>query len=240
MNSLGQTIKLLRKNSGLTQAQLADKLFVSSKTISSWELDRTYPDLNMILSISSVMNISIYSLIDPNYYNFMPILLEVKLKINKTLYNNLLNKIKNVCKNVIEVRQIDTYYTPTYKKFSNEWLRIRVENNKNILTYKKKIKDNEFNLYESIFDNYKNLENIIINLGFKNSGKIIKQRIKMNYKDKYEISFDEVENIGNFIEFKVMKITDNYAVEINNLIDLLKSFDIDLKLIDTKKYFDYL
>ena len=47
--TLGEKLKKIRLSNNLKQSELADMLFVSEKTISSWENNRTAPDLNMIL-----------------------------------------------------------------------------------------------------------------------------------------------------------------------------------------------
>ena len=46
MDTLGKRISKYRIKNNLSQSQLADLLFVSDKTISSQENDRTLPDLN--------------------------------------------------------------------------------------------------------------------------------------------------------------------------------------------------
>lgn len=43
--NLGNRISELRMAKKLSQEELAKKVFVSNKTISSWELNRTEPDL---------------------------------------------------------------------------------------------------------------------------------------------------------------------------------------------------
>ena len=48
MESLGEKIKIIRISNKLKQSELADILHISEKTISSWENDRTTPDLNII------------------------------------------------------------------------------------------------------------------------------------------------------------------------------------------------
>ena len=53
MKSLGEKIKNIRISNNLKQSELADILHISEKTISSWENDRTTPDLNMIYKISN-------------------------------------------------------------------------------------------------------------------------------------------------------------------------------------------
>ena len=42
--SIGKFIATLRKANGYTQAQLAEQLGVSNKTISNWENEVSYPD----------------------------------------------------------------------------------------------------------------------------------------------------------------------------------------------------
>ena len=56
-NTLGYLIKKKRKEKHLTQQELADKLYVSSTTISKWENGNSRPDLEKLKSISSVLDI---------------------------------------------------------------------------------------------------------------------------------------------------------------------------------------
>lgn len=56
-NTLGYLIKKKRKEKHLTQQELADKLYVSSATISKWENGNSRPDLEKLKSISSVLDI---------------------------------------------------------------------------------------------------------------------------------------------------------------------------------------
>ena len=49
---ISQVIKDKRKEFGFNQEELADKIFVSKKTISNWETGKPTPDLKSILRIS--------------------------------------------------------------------------------------------------------------------------------------------------------------------------------------------
>lgn len=53
----------LRKMNGISQEELAGKLNVTRQTISKWELDQTSPDLNKLIDISKVFNISLDELV---------------------------------------------------------------------------------------------------------------------------------------------------------------------------------
>lgn len=57
-------VKNLRLKYGLTQEQLANKLNVSRKTVSSWENNRNVPDLFLMKRISQIFNVSINELSD--------------------------------------------------------------------------------------------------------------------------------------------------------------------------------
>jgi transcriptional regulator with XRE-family HTH domain len=57
--NLAVKIKKLRAENHLTQEQLAEKLKVSRSTISSWETERSYPDLQMIIEICDCFNASL-------------------------------------------------------------------------------------------------------------------------------------------------------------------------------------
>lgn len=49
----------LRKERGLSQENLAEKLYVSRQTISNWETGKTYPDINSLLLIATYFDISL-------------------------------------------------------------------------------------------------------------------------------------------------------------------------------------
>lgn len=56
--SIGSFIAVLRKASGLTQRELADKLGVSDKAVSRWERDETAPDLYLIPAIAEIFGVT--------------------------------------------------------------------------------------------------------------------------------------------------------------------------------------
>ena len=56
--SIGKFIATLRKANGYTQAQLAEQLGVSNKTISNWENEISYPDLSLIPVIADLFNVT--------------------------------------------------------------------------------------------------------------------------------------------------------------------------------------
>ena len=47
----GAVIKQLRENNNFTQAELAQKICVSDKTISKWETGKSYPDITLCCCI---------------------------------------------------------------------------------------------------------------------------------------------------------------------------------------------
>ena len=58
----GSTIKRLRERKNLTQAQLAERLDVSPKTISKWETAKGLPDISLLGAIASALDISVMEL----------------------------------------------------------------------------------------------------------------------------------------------------------------------------------
>lgn len=60
---LGTQIKKNRKKLSLSQEELANKVFVSRQSISNWETNKTYPDIQSLLLLSEIFSISLDSLI---------------------------------------------------------------------------------------------------------------------------------------------------------------------------------
>ena len=59
MNIIAENIARRRKELGLTQSELAEKLNVSDKTLSRWETDKQVPDALMIPEIAKALDMSI-------------------------------------------------------------------------------------------------------------------------------------------------------------------------------------
>lgn len=238
MDTLGKKIQKYRIKNNLSQSQLADLLFVSDKTISSWENDRTIPDLNTIFKISNIFKISFYQLSMNEYSNSDNLELEVKLKVDELESNRILKLIKKDSVYLGKEEHNAVYYESTLRKFDKEYLRIRKENNLYVLNYKKSEDKNLCEEYETIIDNVENMNSILKHLDLTKKAEINKTRQKYLYKQKYEFSFDTVQDIGKFIEIEVKNLT-SYEEEYNALIKLLDELNIDINKIDNKRYLDY-
>ena len=59
----GAVIRRLREKKKLTQEELADKLFVSSKAISKWETGQGFPDISLIEPLAAALDISVIELL---------------------------------------------------------------------------------------------------------------------------------------------------------------------------------
>lgn len=57
--ALGKNIKEERIKKKLTQQELADRLNISRQTISKWELDKSYPDLELLVQMSKLFEVSV-------------------------------------------------------------------------------------------------------------------------------------------------------------------------------------
>lgn len=60
---LGSHIKARRVELGISQDELAGRIYVSRQTISSWENDKTYPDVQSLLLLSQVFGTTIDELV---------------------------------------------------------------------------------------------------------------------------------------------------------------------------------
>lgn len=60
---LSEKIKLCRNKYNMTQDELSQKLNVSRKTISNWENERSFPDIDILVKISEIFNVSLDDLL---------------------------------------------------------------------------------------------------------------------------------------------------------------------------------
>lgn len=66
---IGKFIAECRKNKNLTQAQLAEKLNMSNKSISKWETGKGMPDSSVMLELCNYLDISVNELLSGEYLN---------------------------------------------------------------------------------------------------------------------------------------------------------------------------
>lgn len=81
---LGSHIKEHRTELGLSQDDLAERIYVSRQTISNWECGRTYPDVQSLLLLSNVFGVTADSLIKGDVETMAQVMNEAVKK-----YNNL-------------------------------------------------------------------------------------------------------------------------------------------------------
>ena len=89
---ISDILKKIRKQHHLTQQDLADQLFVSPKTVSSWENNRTIPDIYILEKISKIYQIQMNDLMDGNISKYSIIKYKVKQcfkQIFKLMTNNV-------------------------------------------------------------------------------------------------------------------------------------------------------
>ena len=60
---LGQQLKAHRKELGISQDELAEKIFVSRQSISNWENNKTYPDIHTLLLLAETFGVYLDELI---------------------------------------------------------------------------------------------------------------------------------------------------------------------------------
>lgn len=62
--SLGEIISSLRKEKGMTQSELAEKMNVTDKAVSKWERNLSCPDVNSIPKLAEVLGITVEELLN--------------------------------------------------------------------------------------------------------------------------------------------------------------------------------
>ena len=61
--NISEKIKKIRNDEKLTQEQFAEKIYVSRNAVAKWETNRGYPDIQNLITISEVFNVSLDELV---------------------------------------------------------------------------------------------------------------------------------------------------------------------------------
>nr|WP_325298986.1 helix-turn-helix transcriptional regulator [uncultured Dysosmobacter sp.] len=63
MNAVAKNLKRLRKQAGLTQEELAERLHVTRQAVSSWETAKTQPDIETLTALAEALGTDVNGLI---------------------------------------------------------------------------------------------------------------------------------------------------------------------------------
>ena len=91
MTKISKNIKRLRMLQNMSQEELAQKLFVSRQAVSSWENNRTQPDLDMIQKIAELFSVEVEELLYGEKRNTK---LEESVRTSKTLFGSCKRKLQ--------------------------------------------------------------------------------------------------------------------------------------------------
>lgn len=67
MSKQGEFLKTLRRKKGLTQKQLAEKLNVSDKVISKWEVGDSFPDYSLLPNLAQILQVDVQEILNGEY-----------------------------------------------------------------------------------------------------------------------------------------------------------------------------
>ncbi len=61
---IGEFIKELRKEKGITQDELADKFYVSRRTVSRWETGSNLPEIDVLIDLADYFNVDLREILN--------------------------------------------------------------------------------------------------------------------------------------------------------------------------------
>ena len=82
----GAFVAELRKEKGITQKELAEKLCISDKAISKWETGNSIPDVSLLVPLAEILDVSVTELLESRRIN-------VPESMNKEQTDNLVKKV---------------------------------------------------------------------------------------------------------------------------------------------------
>lgn len=204
---IGNFIKKLREEKGLTQEQLAEKVFIGRGAISKWETGKNLPDIQSLQKLSELFSVTIEELLSGEE--------KPKENVTLTIYkerNNFKKKINIlIIVLVILLSLFLTYYFLSFYKSVNIYT-INGENENFSIKTGLFVETNE-----NIYFNLGNIEN-------KNNNPIEKVELFYNINDKenlilyredLNIAFFDYAGYEEYIDLdKIEEIIDNMYIRI--------------------------
>ena len=172
--------------------------------------------------------------------------IEIKLKTTTEIFEKTKLRLEKEGTKKKEKEQHDIYFSPVNPNFfgkeeNDECLRIRIQNEKYILSYKKIIfgnKEEDIHLieHETTFENLEEMKKLLACLNIHEVITLNKKRMSYIYQDTIEISLDEVEDLGYFIELEIINPNTEISTSNKLLKDTIKKLGLDIEQRDKTGY----
>jgi len=105
---IGDNIKRLRKQKGITQETLAERMHISKAAVSKWERNEAFPDISMVLPLASYFNVSADELLGLDTA-------KTEERIQKIIHER--NRLSALGKE----REVFDLIVRAYQEFPNDW-----------------------------------------------------------------------------------------------------------------------
>lgn len=213
---IGKFIATKRKELNLTQKELADKLYVTDKTISRWENGNYMPDLSNIIILSDILGVSTYELLLGEIINQ-----EENEKKNIETETRVLFPLDKEKEIIKKINQLDDL---TYKgKFYEKTIQYN-HPNETINFYSKEI-DARFRV--RITEN-KNYQKCMISYKRRNK-EFLKDKINNEEEVEVEVKYTDFDNLSYILENVLkMKLVESY--ERYRYVYFNKNVEIDVDI----------
>lgn len=108
--TMGMMISSLRKENGMTQLELAEKMGVTDKAVSKWERDLSCPDVNSLPKLAEIFQISVDELMQVKIAENSGTSIRENIELISQIVFKALALAMGVCTVVLSIlKQIDMY-----------------------------------------------------------------------------------------------------------------------------------
>ena len=116
--SIGERISELRKEAGVSQAELASALDVSRQAVSKWETDQSSPDAMNLIKLADILDTDIEYLTTGrrNYSRRPPVVIKTTETVEKVVEKPVVQVIEKTVEKIVETPVVQVVEKPVIKK----------------------------------------------------------------------------------------------------------------------------
>ena len=221
--SLGKQILKLRKENKMSQEDFSEIFNVTRQTVSSWENEKSYPDIEMLVKISDKFNISLDILIKGDN--------KMIQDVTKKMKNHKLFKIIIFALIIILLSSGLIFYFVNAKNREEIARLNEIQKNMTLTTIKKDdlvedifINQDKIKYIDILVDNELLISHVRVMQTRDNDGNIVKEDDKVSYimleiPEDFSYKWDAIKNSD--IKFTLVKSTNDKQIINKDLLDKL-------------------